>query len=149
MVENKITELSIKILKEKFGNINNILELSRLGVKNMKDVIDLKELIVKKINNELTEFNLISANLYDVGIIFTKKCVEAKICIKLTKEEISENLIGIFNSPNSDFIMFLYGLCTEHNNKCKNMTINPPFYDSDTIKIDEDVLSIYLKVNIY
>lgn len=146
MSNNKIIELSLNDLTIKFGNITNIIELSQLGTKNMKDVIELKNLIISKINKEISEYNFLSAQMTDVGMFFTKNCLRAGIFISINKEEVSENLKNIFININ-DLNMFIYRICDEHNNKSKKMTILPHF--NQAIRVVDDNLLINLTINIF
>lgn len=142
---NKINEVTLKDLKLKFGNIDNLIEFSQLGTKNIKDILLLKELLINKINIELSEMNFQSAKIIDIGFFYSKTAISTKINITIFKSELPTSLQNIFTN-NKNFTNYIYKFCDEHNNTAKKMTIQLPFLDTTPILIYPDKLTLDLIV---
>lgn len=143
----KINEISLNELIVGYGNINKFIALCQLGTKNMKNVIALQELIIEKINNEINNKNFLLPKIVDKGFLFNKSCLEVSILITINKNEIDNDLHNIFVNTN-DFINFLCYLCDNHNVTAKKMNIYMPYYKSDCIKLEDDVLGVFFLLHI-
>lgn len=106
--------ISFKTIKDKFGSIENFINISHLGIDSTEKFIDFENYLMSLINTEIENFKIYDCRLIDSGLFYkylagTIKITMQSNCIEnfdylVNKKNISLVINNIFKKTNSIYM---------------------------------------------